>query len=810
MKLKRHASKLVILSVASLILGLFYFMIPNQAAAELYLTRLKVTGMAIGGPYAGLITNPFDGVALYANGDYVKTSYVFPTVPGNYRVEMRGASSNNSAAGVSVYVDGVKQTSLAFATTVPGIQSATFNLSGTVGSKEVKLVLETDNGSNDTYLDYVDLFFQGVSAPQAVPNPASTGAFTTGTYRNLFKERGYSNSDIQNKLNNAWNQLFYGDDNQRVYYPVGSDMAYIKDIGNGDVRSEGMSYGMMIAVQLNKQTEFNRLWKWAKTYMQHQSGPRQGYFAWQCDINGNKLDINPASDGEQYFTMSLFFAAGRWGNGAGIYNYQAEAQSILDTMLHKEASGIIDSVTNMFNQSQKQVVFVPYASAATFTDPSYQLPAFYELWARWANKDNQFWSQTAASSRQFFKSTVNQTTGLAPDYSEFNGAPNNNGGHDVFRFDAWRVASNIAVDYAWHAADPWAKVQSDRLLNFFSNQGIKTYGNQYTLEGGPLSGDHSPGLVAMNAVAGLAATTDKTWNFVDELWNSPVPSGQWRYYDGMLYMLGLLHTSGNFQIYSPNGVAPASTPTAGAVSPTPVFSPTQTTKPTATSTTQPSPTATSTAQPSPKATATPTQGNLPGALPKTTATAIPARTSPPTFTVTPGQTPASNTGFLRPNAQGSEPGGNNNGFEINSGEAFTSDSSFAVDANSGTTNSTNCTDPGKDKHSFAYFDVSLPAGTTVKGIEVRLDAKVDTVNGSPAMCAQLSWDGGKSWSTPKTTSTLQTAKVSYLLGGANDNWGRSWNNTDLANGNFKVRVTNVASTPGRTFYLDWVAVKVYS
>src|SRR5262245_36201350 len=36
-----------------------------------------------------------------------------------------------------------------------------------------------------------------------------------------------------------------------------------------------------------------------------------------------------------------------------------------------------------------------------------------------------------------------------------------------------------------------------------------------------------------------------------ELWDTPVPSGKWRYYGGMLYTLELLHVSGNFRIYSP-------------------------------------------------------------------------------------------------------------------------------------------------------------------------------------------------------------------------------------------------------------------
>jgi oligosaccharide reducing-end xylanase len=403
-------------------------------------------------------------------------------------------------------------------------------------------------------------------SPAAVPPPESTrapvptaaptvqpaaGAFASGIYRNLFKERGNSDAAIQAKIDAAWKQLFYGDDaSQRVYYPSGADMAYIKDIGNDDVRSEGMSYGMMIAVQLNKHAEFDRLWKWAKTYMYHADGPRKGYFAWHCSSDGTILDPNSASDGEQWFAMALFFASGRWGNGVGIFNYRAEAQAILDTMLHKDAehNGV---ASNMFDPQKHQVVFVPEGGGVNFTDPSYHLPAFYELWARWADQDQQFWRDAAAASRAFFKRAAHKQTGLMPDYAAFDGTPYPQGDHADFRFDAWRAASNVAVDYAWFAADDWAVAQSDRLLDFFHRQGIAGYANQYTLDGKPFSGDHSPGLVAMNAVAALAATSDKSSEFVDALWTTEIPSGKWRYYDGMLYTLALLHVSGNFRIYPP-------------------------------------------------------------------------------------------------------------------------------------------------------------------------------------------------------------------------------------------------------------------
>jgi oligosaccharide reducing-end xylanase len=53
----------------------------------------------------------------------------------------------------------------------------------------------------------------------------------------------------------------------------------------------------------------------------------------------------------------------------------------------------------------------------------------------------------------------------------------------------------------------------------------------------------------MNAVACLVSTNANKTDFVRELWNTPIPSGVYRYYDGLLYMLGMLNLSGNFKVY---------------------------------------------------------------------------------------------------------------------------------------------------------------------------------------------------------------------------------------------------------------------
>lgn len=402
----------------------------------------------------------------------------------------------------------------------------------------------------------------------AGPSRAATeGAVATGKYRNLFAEAGHSPVEISQKITNAFAQLFHGDPvNQALFYRDGTNasgpLAYIYDAGHDDIRSEGMSYGMMVAVQLNQRTEFDALWNWARSRMYHSATnhPALGYFAWSVSTNGVPKDEMPAADGEEYFVTALYFAAGRWGNGTGIYNYRAEADHLLKDMRGRETitgptrSGAMTAGA-LFQPEVAMVRFTPDIKNSEHTDPSYHLPAFYEVWARCAPPgERAFWAKAASASRDFFQRAAHPTTGLTPEYANFDGTPwvcdwNVHSGE--FQFDAWRTAMNWSVDWSWWTQDPREHALSDRLQAFFVGQGLSTYANHFSLDGHPAGTDHSTGLVAMNAVASLAATDPQRREFVEALWNAPVPSGQWRYYDGMLYLLGLLHCGGEFRVWMP-------------------------------------------------------------------------------------------------------------------------------------------------------------------------------------------------------------------------------------------------------------------
>jgi hypothetical protein len=135
-----------------------------------------------------------------------------------------------------------------------------------------------------------------------------------------------------------------------------------------------------------------------------------------------------------------------------------------------------------------------------------------------------------------------------------------------------------------------------------------------------------------------------------------------------------------------------------------------------------------------------------GPTPTPTNTTIPSTPTntplPPTPTNTPLPGPA-NIGFLIASANAAQAGGDGNGYQTNPTNAYLDDGLFAVDTNSGTGTSSSCTNSSKDKHRFYNYGINIP-GTTILGIEVRLDARVDATGGSPKLCVQLSWNGGSS------------------------------------------------------------------
>ena len=153
----------------------------------------------------------------------------------------------------------------------------------------------------------------------------------------MFEQCGYGREAIQARLERNWTEMFEGPD--KIYWENDEGLGYVMDTGNHDVRTEGMSYAMMIAVQYDRKDVFDKLWGWVMKYMFMTEGLHKGYFAWSVDLSGVPNADGPAPDGEEYFAMALFLASGRWGDGEGVYEYSRHARSILHTCVHRGEDG---------------------------------------------------------------------------------------------------------------------------------------------------------------------------------------------------------------------------------------------------------------------------------------------------------------------------------------------------------------------------------------------------------------------------------------------------------------------------------------
>ena len=432
-----------------------------------------------------------------------------------------------------------------------------------------ELVL-TNKGKAPVEVDWISL------NPRTPLVPSTSGGLATGTYRNLFVEAGHSEAEVETKLRQVFDDVFKG--KNRCYFEAGKDMAYISDLKNKDVRTEGMSYGMMIAVQFDRKDIFDRLWRWSKKYMQMQDGPMKGYFRWSCKPDGTPNAHGPASDGELYYITSLIFASNRWGN-SGEIDYLKEAQYILDCIQPRQTEFTMrrgmdgkrlekpvttKRTVSLIDPETDLITFVPGVS---FTDPSYHIPAFYEVWARYAEDGRaSYWRECARKSREYLHKSVHPLTGLNDDYNNFDGTPLHNGQllGDCFRYDSWRVPMNIALDYSWSCSDKvWQQNYGHTIQNFFFSKGIDAYLDQYNTDGTlpqqilP-AGSHQPklrhsiGLMASLAASSIMCSHPKSYDFIDRLWEAdhkPDADGYFdAYYDGLLRLFAFMHLSGHYRV----------------------------------------------------------------------------------------------------------------------------------------------------------------------------------------------------------------------------------------------------------------------
>jgi oligosaccharide reducing-end xylanase len=177
------------------------------------------------------------------------------------------------------------------------------------------------------------------------------------------------------------------------------------------------------------------------------------------------------------------------------------------------------------------------------------MPAFYDYWAKWRTNDSVFWGDAAAASRAVLRLAPVAENGLIPAEIDANGEP----APDIDYHDevSARTLLNRWFANSWMGPYSWVADQSGTLLSFFL-QREEPLVSSYYLDGRVRGDRNTAAHIAMSAAA--AATTgdlDTYGSFLQALVDEPIPSGDSRYYDGMLYLIAFLAVSGNVTAFGP-------------------------------------------------------------------------------------------------------------------------------------------------------------------------------------------------------------------------------------------------------------------
>ena len=148
-----------------------------------------------------------------------------------------------------------------------------------------------------------------------------------------------------------------------------------------------------------------------------------------------------------------------------------------------------------------------------------------------------------------------------------------------------------------------------------------------------------------------------------------------------------------------------------------------------------------------------------------------------------------NTGAFAPTSTGAV----HNQFS-NPSSAYILDGAYASSATTG------------HRQDYGNFNLNVPTGATIVGIEVRLHAK-NNAGTSNTIAVDLSYNGGTNWSSSQSTSTLTASLVEYTLGSRSYTYGRTWAASEFTNANFKLRLT--LTRTANTAQVDYLTVRVY-
>lgn len=322
-------------------------------------------------------------------------------------------------------------------------------------------------------------------APSRGPTPATTGhAFPFPQNRENSRcvyPKLYRNEDVQAAYTQWKNDTVTSDGAKgfrRVKRP--NEPGLEKD----STVSEGIAYGMLLAVYMDDQALFDDLWQYEQQFLD-----KTGLMNWYIKADGSGVGSNPsgagpATDADEDMGFALVLADKQWGG-----------QGKLKSKYIDLAKGQIGAVWN--NEVYNYQYLKPWpANDLPALNLSYFAPAFYKVFAKVDTANASNWKKLTdamytALSASLNASNGNADNGLVPAWCDTAGKPNGgafgaSGGASPtnYQYDSCRTPFRVGLDYCWNG-DTRAQAYVAKTSNFFSGIGASKIVDGYDLNGTP-------------------------------------------------------------------------------------------------------------------------------------------------------------------------------------------------------------------------------------------------------------------------------------------------------------------------------------
>ena len=312
--------------------------------------------------------------------------------------------------------------------------------------------------------------------------------------------------------------------------------------------SEGVAYGMIIAVAMDDQPLFDALFGYSQLWLND-----HGFMNWYINAAGTMpLGTGGATDSDEDIAWALVMADRQWGGSGSVgTSYLELARAQIDRIWEWEVDHTRDDLL-MPGDAWSQVIF----------NPSYFAPNQYRIFGEVTGKTAE-WNRVIETGYRILAASLNAASGnasngLVPAWCDENGAPTvpMNGGATNYQYDSARTPFRIGQDFCY-SGEPRAAAYLAKVSTFFAQIGAGNIVDGYDLDGtphpDPASAVNGPQSAVFLGSAAVGAMHDASYSsFIADAY-ARVATGELLarslYYNLSWTTLTLLMLSGNLVQY---------------------------------------------------------------------------------------------------------------------------------------------------------------------------------------------------------------------------------------------------------------------